>query len=61
VVGLSKTNLSINLAAGRGVVVREYQTNVGPSDYILCNKKSRLILRPNVRGSVRLTMHEEQI
>ncbi len=30
----------INLAAGLGVVVREYQTNVGPADYVLfVNKK----------------------
>ena len=31
----------INLNAGPGVAVREYQTNVGPADYVLfVNKKS---------------------
>ncbi len=32
----------INLAACVGVAVREYHTNIGPADYILCvNRKSK--------------------
>ncbi len=37
---LIQNQSSINLAAGKGVAVREYQTNIGPADYILfINKK----------------------
>ena len=37
---LIQNRSSINLAACVGVAVREYQTNVGPADYILfVNKK----------------------
>jgi type I restriction enzyme, R subunit len=32
----------INLGASLGVVVREYQTNVGPADYVLFVDKSPL-------------------
>lgn len=53
---------SINLAAGRGVAVREYQTEVGPADYILFvdRKPIGLIEAKREEEGVRLTMHEEQ-
>lgn len=53
---------SINLAAGIGIAIREYQTNAGPADYILfVNKKPvGLIEAKREEEGVRLTMHEEQ-
>jgi type I restriction enzyme R subunit len=52
----------INLAAGTGVAVREYQTNVGPADYILfVNKKPvGVIEAKREEEGVHLTMHESQ-
>ncbi len=52
----------INLAAGVGVAVREYQTDIGPADYILfVNKKPvGLIEAKREEESVRLTVHEDQ-
>ena len=52
----------INLSAGLGVAVREYQTSVGPADYVLfVNKQPVGIIeaKREEEGS-RLTMHEEQ-
>lgn len=53
---------AINLAAGIGVAIREYPTDVGPADYILfVNKKPiGLIEAKREEEGVRLTMHEEQ-
>jgi type I restriction enzyme R subunit len=52
----------INLAASRGVAVREYQTNVGPADYILfVNKKPvGVIEAKREEEGIHLTMHEDQ-
>lgn len=52
----------INLAASNGIAVREYQTNIGPADYILfVNKKPvGVIEAKREEEAVRLTMHEEQ-
>ena len=30
-----QSNIEVDLSAGRGVAVREYQTDVGPADYVL--------------------------
>jgi type I restriction enzyme R subunit len=53
---------AFNLAAGVGVAIREYQTNVGPADYILFvnQKPVGLIEAKREEEGVRLTMHEEQ-
>jgi len=50
------------LAAGIGVAIREYQTNVGPADYVLfINKKPvGIIEAKREEEGVRLTAHEEQ-
>ncbi|MGN6212516.1 DEAD/DEAH box helicase family protein [Parafilimonas sp.] len=52
----------INLSASQGVAVREYQTNIGPADYVLfINKKPVGIIEANrAEEGVHLTMHEEQ-
>ena len=59
---LVQSKKQINLQAGRGVAVREYQTEVGPADYILfINKKPvGLIEAKREEEGVRLTMHEDQ-
>src|SRR5215216_516252 len=53
---------AINLAAGPGIAIREYQTDAGPADYILfVNKKPvGLIEAKREEEGVRLTMVEEQ-
>jgi len=53
---------SINLAAGIGVAIREYQTDAGPADYILfVNRKPvGLIEAKREEEGVRLTTVEEQ-
>jgi type I restriction enzyme R subunit len=53
---------SFNLAAGIGVAIREYQTDVGPADYILfVNRKPvGLIEAKREEEGVRLTMVEDQ-
>jgi type I restriction enzyme, R subunit len=52
----------INLRAGLGVAVCEYQTNVGPADYVLFvdGRPVGLIEAKREEEGVRLTMHEEQ-
>jgi type I restriction enzyme R subunit len=52
----------INLNAGIGVAVREYQTDVGPADYILFvdKKPVGIIEAKRSEEGVRLTVHEEQ-
>ncbi|MBP9214539.1 MAG: DEAD/DEAH box helicase family protein [Chitinophagaceae bacterium] len=53
---------TINLSAGLGVAVREYQTNVGPADYVLfVNKKPiGIIEAKREEEGHRLSVHEEQ-
>lgn len=52
----------INLTAGVGVAIREYQTNMGPADYILFvnQKPVGLIEAKRPEEGVRLTVHEDQ-
>ncbi len=52
----------INLNAGLGVAVREYQTDIGPADYVLfVNKKPVGILEAKrAEKGVHLIMKEEQ-
>jgi type I restriction enzyme, R subunit len=52
----------INLRAGLGVAVCEYQTNVGPADYVLFvdGRPVGLIEAKREEEGMRLTMHEEQ-
>jgi type I restriction enzyme, R subunit len=59
---LIQNKSSINLAAGGGVAVREYQTNVGPADYILfVNKKPvGVIEAKREEEGIHLTVHEDQ-
>jgi len=52
----------INLNAGLGVAVREYQTDIGPADYVLFvdKKPVGIIEAKRAEEGVHLTMHEEQ-
>jgi type I restriction enzyme, R subunit len=52
----------INLAAGLGVAVREYQTDIGPADYVLFvdKKPVGIIEAKRAEEAVHLTMHEDQ-
>lgn len=52
----------INLNAGIGIAVREYQTNVGPADYILFvdKKPVGVIEAKREEEGLHLTMHESQ-
>jgi len=52
----------INLNAGFGVAVREYQTDIGPADYVLFidKKPVGIIEAKRSEEGVHLTMHEEQ-
>ena len=52
----------INLNAGFGVAVREYQTDIGPADYVLFvdRKPVGIIEAKRAEEGVHLTMHEEQ-
>jgi type I restriction enzyme R subunit len=53
---------SINLHAGNGIAVREYQTDVGPADYVLFvdRKPVGVIEAKRSEEGHRLTVHEEQ-
>lgn len=53
---------TINLSAYLGVAVREYQTDVGPADYVLfVNKKPvGIIEAKREEEAVRFSMHEDQ-
>ena len=59
---LVQSRNQINLNAGIGVAVREYQTDVGPADYVLFvdKKPIGLIEAKREEEGVRLTMHEVQ-
>ncbi|MEO5649185.1 MAG: DEAD/DEAH box helicase family protein [Ginsengibacter sp.] len=52
----------INLASGLGVAVREYQTDVGPADYVLFvdRKPVGVIEAKREEEGFRLSAHEEQ-
>lgn len=52
----------LNLSSGTGVAVREYQTDIGPADYVLfVNKKPvGIIEAKREEEAVRLTAHEDQ-
>ncbi len=52
----------INLNAGIGVAIREYQTDIGPADYVLFADKKPvgIIEAKRAEEGTRLTMHEEQ-
>lgn len=57
-----QSKLKINLDAGLGVAIREYQTDIGPADYVLfVNKKPvGVIEAKREEEAVHLTMHEDQ-
>ena len=52
----------INLNAGPGVIVREYQTDAGPADYVLfvAGKPVGIIEAKREEEGVHLTAHEDQ-
>jgi type I restriction enzyme, R subunit len=52
----------VNLAAGKGVVVREYPTNIGPADYVLFveRKPVGIVEAKREEEGSRLTTHENQ-
>lgn len=52
----------INLAAAAGVAVQEYQTDIGPADYVLFvdRKPVGIIEAKRAEEGVHLTMHEDQ-
>jgi type I restriction enzyme, R subunit len=52
----------INLNAGTGIAVREYQTDIGPADYVLFvdKKPIGIIEAKRAEEGVHLTMHEDQ-
>lgn len=52
----------LNLSAGIGVAVREYQTDIGPADYVLFVNKQPvgIIEAKREEEAVRLTAHEDQ-
>src|SRR4030066_4122 len=52
----------INLTAGLGVAVTEYQTDIGPADYVLfvAGKPVGVIEAKKEEEGVRLTTHEDQ-
>ena len=59
---LIQSKSKINLNAGLGIAVREYQTDIGPADYVLfVNKKPvGIIEAKRAEEGVHLTMHEDQ-
>lgn len=52
----------LNLSAGTGVAVREYQTDIGPADYVLFvdKKPVGIIEAKREEEGIRLTTHEDQ-
>lgn len=59
---LVQSKSKINLHAAKGIAIREYQTDIGPADYVLFvnAKPVGLIEAKRVEEGVRLTSHEEQ-
>lgn len=54
---------SINLAAGLGIAIREYQTDVGPADYVLFveGKASGVVEAKRVEDGGKMSVHESQV
>jgi len=52
----------VDLSAAKGVAVREYQTDIGPADYVLfvSRKPVGVIEAKRVEEAERLTIHEDQ-
>jgi len=52
----------INLAAGLGIAIREYQTDIGPADYVLFVDKNAvgIIEAKREEEGIHLTSVEEQ-
>lgn len=52
----------VNLAAGTGIAVREYQTDIGPADYVLFveRKPVGVIEAKRAEEGIHLSIHEEQ-
>ncbi|PSR55916.1 restriction endonuclease subunit R [Adhaeribacter arboris] len=52
----------VNLSAGIGIAIREYQTDVGPADYVLFvdKKPVGIIEAKREEEGVKLTVHEDQ-
>ncbi|GEO06305.1 type III restriction endonuclease subunit R [Adhaeribacter aerolatus] len=52
----------VNLSAGTGIAIREYQTDVGPADYVLFldKKPVGIIEAKREEEGVKLTVHEDQ-
>jgi len=52
----------INLSAGMGIAVREYQTDIGPADYVLFvdKKPVGIIEAKRAEEGLHLTAHEDQ-
>ncbi len=59
---LIQSNKSLNLNAGFGIAVREYQTHIGPADYVLFVNKNPvgIIEAKRAEEGHRLTVHEDQ-
>lgn len=59
---LIQDKTKINLNAAQGIAVREYQTNIGPADYVLFvdKKPVGIIEAKRAEEGVHLTVHEEQ-
>lgn len=59
---LIQSKSKINLNAGLGIAVREYQTDIGPADYVLFvnQKPVGIIEAKRAEEGVHLTMHEDQ-
>lgn len=57
-----QSKLKINLAAGLGVAIREYQTDIGPADYVLFvnSKPVGIIEAKREEEGEHLTVHEDQ-
>ena len=53
---------TINLNASTGIAIREYQTDIGPADYVLFVNKQPvgIIEAKRAEEAVHLTMHEDQ-
>jgi len=53
----------MNLAAGMGVAVREYKTDVGPADYVLFadQKPVGIIEAKRIEEGSKLSSHEKQV
>ncbi len=57
-----QSKVNVDLSAGKGVAVREYQTDIGPADYVLFvdRKPVDVIEAKRSEEGERLTTHEDQ-